>query len=120
MSPEQAQGLPVGRRTDIWSVGIILWELFAGRPMFEGAPATIMLAIVRGEVPSLADVAPDTGSAIKLVVARALAPSVARRFPTAKVFARELEAACGACDLVIGSREDVADWVRRARETSSV
>ena len=46
MSPEQARGKPVDKRTDIWAFGCVLYEMLAGRPVFEGEDAASILALV--------------------------------------------------------------------------
>lgn len=51
MSPEQARGLPVDRRTDIWAFGAILYEMLAGRPVFTGPTASdILAAVLKSEI----------------------------------------------------------------------
>ena len=56
MSPEQARGQPVDRRTDIWSFGVVLYEMLAGRPLFAGTTTSDTLASVLKTEPDLAAV----------------------------------------------------------------
>jgi serine/threonine-protein kinase len=53
MSPEQARGKPVDKRADIWAFGVVLYEMFAGRRMFEGDTVTDLLAAVITQEPEL-------------------------------------------------------------------
>src|SRR5215813_10272129 len=46
MSPEQAAGTPADRRSDIWSYGVVLWEILSGRPLFGGDTIAHALADV--------------------------------------------------------------------------
>jgi serine/threonine protein kinase len=63
MSPEQARGLPVDRRTDIWAFAVVLFEILAGRRPFSGETVTDTLASVLTSEPNWnelpADVRPD-------------------------------------------------------------
>lgn len=53
MSPEQASGKPVDRRTDIWAFGVVLWEMVTGRRMFEGETISHTLAAVLTQKPDV-------------------------------------------------------------------
>jgi beta-lactam-binding protein with PASTA domain len=91
LSPEQAQGHAVSARSDLYSIGIVLYEMLTGRVPFDGETAvTIALKQVSAApVPpsERADVPPD----LEAVVLRALAKDPAERFADADEFAQELE-----------------------------
>ena len=82
VSPEQATGRDVDGRADMFSLGVILYELICGRAPFEGATiAQILEGILRGEVPPFADVRRDARLAqVERVVRRMLARDPERRF----------------------------------------
>jgi serine/threonine protein kinase len=107
MSPEQAQGEPVDRRTDVYGAGVLLWELLTGR-RFLGAGESSLL----GRVVSAAPEAPSTfavdATPLDALTLRALAKSRDERFSTAQEMAGAVEAA-----VTPAGREEVAAWVRR-------
>src|SRR3989442_9297269 len=73
MSPEQARGLGVDSRTDVWGVGCVLYEMLAGRPPFAGETKTDLLAaIIKAAPPPLSRVAPETPARLEEIVAKAL------------------------------------------------
>ncbi len=72
MSPEQASGKPVDRRSDIWSFGVVLWEMLTGKPLFEGETISHTLADVLRAPIDLRKLPPETPVAIRNLLRRCL------------------------------------------------
>jgi tRNA A-37 threonylcarbamoyl transferase component Bud32 len=72
MSPEQARGKPVDRRTDIWAFGCVLFEMLTGARAFEGDEVSDTLAAILRAEPRLADLPSDTPPWIRRLIARCL------------------------------------------------
>ncbi len=84
MSPEQCRGQQVDRRSDIFSLGVVFWELLTGTSLFPGRnPQAIAAAIVSGDTPPPSAVRSDTPPGLERVVMQALAPSPRDRFQDA-------------------------------------
>ena len=72
MSPEQARGKPVDRRTDIWAFGVLLYEMLAGERLFAAeTPMDVLLSVVSGEV-DLSGLPPRTPAPLRELVSRCL------------------------------------------------
>ena len=85
MSPEQASGREVDARSDIWSLGVVLYEMVTSRTPFEGASKShIIVAITDHEPLPLTHFAADVPEALELIVAEALTKDVEERCQTAK------------------------------------
>ncbi len=90
MSPEQVQGQPIDRRSDIFSAGIILYQLLTWQKPFQGTQWELAKKIIEEDPPwpsSLVQIPPD----IDRVVARALAKQRERRYETAQKFAEAIQ-----------------------------
>ena len=72
MSPEQARGMSVDRRADIWSFGVVLWEMLTGRKLFEGHTVSDVLASVLKESPDLEVLPSQTPPHVKRLIRRCL------------------------------------------------
>jgi len=73
MSPEQARGTVVDARSDIFSLGSVIYEMVTGRAAFEGETASDVIAeILKGEPPPLAEVAPEVPLELERIINKAL------------------------------------------------
>jgi len=85
MSPEQARGLAVDTRTDIWSLGVMIYEMAAGRQPFEGETASdVMSLILQKEPPPLAYSWPEVPTELERIVRKALRKDKEERYQTIK------------------------------------
>ena len=92
MSPEQAMGQPLDHRTDIFSLGVVLYELATGRRLFEGqSEAAVYDSILHKDPPPLREFAPIMPVEFDQVVRRALEKDPARRYQSAADLRRDLK-----------------------------
>jgi predicted Ser/Thr protein kinase len=106
IAPEQASGQPVDVQTDVYSLGVVLYELLAGDVPFPGDNfVSVAMKHVHEPPPNLLEVRKDVPLRVAAAIDRALEKDPANRFPTMDAFAAELEACLAALD----SPGDVAD-----------
>lgn len=73
MSPEQARGLQIDRRSDLWSVGVVLYEMISGKRPFAGdTAADLIVSILSGEPPELTSAMRGVPGEVEQIVVKAL------------------------------------------------
>jgi hypothetical protein len=84
MPPEQANAMPLDARADLYSIGVILYELLAGAPAFTGITETdLLMKVLRGDVAPLSQRAPDVPPDVVAIVGRLMAYDREHRFASA-------------------------------------
>ena len=92
ISPEQARGETVDKRSDVYSTGCLLFELLTGRTPYTGEPISLTYQHVNAEIPLPSSVNPDVPADLDAVVVHALTKDRDERYPDAKTMAEDLEA----------------------------
>ncbi|HJU92616.1 MAG TPA: protein kinase [Pyrinomonadaceae bacterium] len=92
MSPEQARGITVDPRTDIWSLGAVLYEMVGGCPAFEGPTTSDVIAAILGREPvPLVRHRPEVPTELEWIIKKALRKDRDERYQTAKEFLADLK-----------------------------
>lgn len=93
MSPEQAHGERVDHRSDLWSLGVLVFRLLTGKKPFSGDQMTaILIAVVSHAVPKPSELRPELPADVDLFIERALTRNVERRFQSAGAMRRAFDA----------------------------
>ncbi len=92
VSPEQAEGKSLDRRSDVYSLGVVLYELLAGRPPFVGSnPAATLVRVIQEEPAPLRRRAPAVPADLETIVLKCLEKDPDRRYGSARELAEELD-----------------------------
>ena len=133
ISPEQARGLPVDGRSDIYSLGIVMYEMLSGKLPFDGdEDRTVALKHLSAVPTPLREIAPSVPEALEKIVMKAMEASLDNRYQTADALAADLEALqksfTGSLDRIEGNVALLStagelgreDYVRRRRRAHRV
>ena len=92
IAPEQLEpSQPIDARTDVYALGVILYELLCGRPPYTGSSGDILAGIRRGQPRLPIELAPDVPEGLQAIALKAMERDPAQRYPTAREMAADLE-----------------------------
>ena len=115
MAPEQARGMPVDKRADIWAFGVVLYELLTGKQLFTGETTTdILAAVVRAE-PDFTALPESTPASIRRLLKRCLEKDRKKRLPDIGVAKLEIDDALIApepiTEVATSKRQSMLPWL---------
>jgi eukaryotic-like serine/threonine-protein kinase len=117
MSPEQFIGQTVDRRTDIYSVGVLLYQMVTGERPFDGSVSSIMHKALNVDPPRPSELLVTAPAALDAVVAKAMSRRPENRFDSADAFARALRDAFASSAAVGGGDAEAASYTRNPKKT---
>jgi non-specific serine/threonine protein kinase len=93
MSPEQIKGYPLNQKTDLYSLGVVLFHLLTGRLPFRASnPAQLIYKIINADPPAVSQISPDIPELMNSVIRKALEKDLYSRYKNGAEFAKDLSA----------------------------
>lgn len=112
IAPECLRGRKADRRSDVWAIGVLAWELATGRRLFRGrSDVDTLRAVMDAEIPKPSSVRAGLPAEFDDVVMRALQRDPAARYPTARALGRELARVANTAEVVTSA--DIAEWLEQ-------
>lgn len=112
LAPEQVSGGAVDRRADVWSLGVVLWELLTGTTLFARDTASeTRIAIVDDPIVAVRDVNPEVPAIVADVLDTALHRDKKARFDAPEAFARALAGAAASAGIPTPTEQELGAWV---------
>jgi serine/threonine protein kinase len=114
MAPEQLRSARVDRRSDLYSTGVVLWELLAGERLFKGSnDAEVLFSVTQGILHSPMQLNPAVPPEISAICMRALNEDPDERYATAAVFAEQLELTARKARIPVAPAREVAALIKQ-------
>jgi eukaryotic-like serine/threonine-protein kinase len=112
MSPEQARGQELDRTCDVWAAGVVAWELFAGRRLYDGAnDAAVLMRVLEERPPLLHQSIKGIPPALDEALALALTVDAGKRYPSAEAFSCALAEMARGAGLAAADPRDVGRYL---------
>ena len=121
MSPEQAQGKPIDHRTDIFSLGVMLYELATGERPFQGDTSiSVLSSIIKDSPQSVVALRPTLPHDLSRIIHRCLLKDADHRYQMAKDVRNELEDLKRDTDVRLQTSDDLGGALKRATESAAI
>jgi hypothetical protein len=120
VAPEQVSGGDVDRRADVFSLGIVLWELLTATNLFARPTASeTRIAVVDDPIHDVRDVNPEVPAIVADVLGTALSRDRDARFDSVEAFSKALSGACSSSGIAEATKQEVGQWVTERVPQSS-